>query len=535
MLKEIRCDKLIQNKLEFNHGLNVLVGPDDGANSIGKSSVLMLIDFALAGDDFISLCSDVMDHVGIITVEMDFIFLGVKYSFSRSSNDPNVVNFINEQENLEKSIGEYREFLKEQYGFPEDSASFRSAVNPFFRIWGKDNSNPNKPLNSFSNDPYAQIKKTVLKLFSAYGPLRDLEKEEEAIKNKKKALAGAFDQGYITSLTKKELTKKKVRLEEVTSEVNEIKKSIETYSINASRIINDENLALKSQKDSLLQTLFYAKNRLKRIEDNLQYGSTVNKKHFEKLKKYFPDVDDLKLSEIDQFHSGIAKLLKAELRNEMRTLQETISSLEAEVGSINKKLTENLDVLDKPSGLVDKVLELSVEEQSLRDQIKFRGIKDDLETKVVELSTRTLKQVVESLKSIEKKLNSTMSAFIGRFYEGNPVSPEIRLFDSRYEFHHNDDSGTGKAYANMIALDMSFLEQTYLPALIHDLIVFKNIEVHAIEKIILEYTSREKQIFIAIDELNRYNQATQKLVKDHQFLSLDPDRLAFGISWKKKT
>jgi len=118
MLKELRCNKLATGKLEFEKGLNALVGPEDGANSIGKSSVLMLIDFALAGEDFINLCSDVIDNVGVITIEMDFIFDGVRHCFSRSTNDPKVVVFLSEDEKPEKSVDEYRSFLKEGYIFP---------------------------------------------------------------------------------------------------------------------------------------------------------------------------------------------------------------------------------------------------------------------------------------------------------------------------------------------------------------------------------------------------------------------------------
>jgi len=176
MLKELRCAQLIDKKLEFKSGLNVLTGPDDGANSIGKSSVLMLLDFAFAGDDFIKLCSDVIDNIGIVTIEMDFVFDGYKYSFSRSTNDPKAVSFLSEDESPEKSLEEYRNFLKKIYGFPEYGSSFRSAVNPFFRVWGKDNYNPNKPLNSFPSEPYSSIKPNLLKLFSLYGALNSTHK-----------------------------------------------------------------------------------------------------------------------------------------------------------------------------------------------------------------------------------------------------------------------------------------------------------------------------------------------------------------------
>lgn len=534
MLKELRCSKLIKKKIEFKEGLNTLIGPDDGTNSIGKSSVLMLIDFALSGDDFIRICSDVIENVGIITVEMDFVFGGVTYNFSRSTNDPDMVNFLSDSEKSERTIEEYREFLKKNYAFPEESSSFRGAVNPFFRIWGKDNYNPNRPLNSFPSEPYASIKPNLLKLFSYYGVVKELEKEKKEIEKKKTVLKGAFDVGYIKPLTKIEKEKSEKRLQEVESEIKKIKASIEMYSINANQIVNERNLKIKSEKDVLVSSLFHIKSRLKRIEDNLTYGSTVNKKHFDKLKEYFPEVDNTKLAKVDQFHSGVTKILKAELREEKNILEEQVKLIELEIISIEKKLVESIGLLEKPSGLVDKMLDLSSEEQNLRDQIRFRDIKTTIDTHVRELSNKITEKTVQSLADIEEILNSTMSKYINLFYDENPVTPEIKLSETRYEFCHNDDSGTGKAYANMIAMDMSFLEKTYLPILIHDLIVFSNIEDHAIEEIIEEYSKSKKQVFIAIDKLGRFKQASQKVTKDNAFLVLDSTNLAFGKSWKKR-
>ncbi len=535
MLEEIRCSQLIKDKLEFNSGLNVVTGPDDGANSIGKSSVLMLLDFALAGDDFINLCSDVIENVGVVTVEMDFSFDGVTYSFSRGTNDPKVVIFLSEQGRPEKSIDEYRSFLKKGFNFPEYSASFRGAINPFSRIWGKDNNNPNKPLNSFPSEPYSKIKPNLLKLYSLYGSLRELEKEKFETEKKKGALKVAFNEGYIQPLTKPQKAKKEVRLSELEGEILKIKKSLENYSINASQIINDENLKIKSEKDGFVSNLSHLKNRLKRTEDNLTYGNTANKKYFEKLKDYFPDVNIDKLAKIDQFHSGITRILKGELREEKYYLEEQVELLENEIKSIESKLLESARVVGKPSGLVDKMLDLSSEEKDIREQLRFRDIKLAIDDKVDEITVEISGNSTESLSTIESDLNNTMSEYIRKFYKGNPVSPKIKLSESRYEFEHNEDSGTGKAAANMVSLDLSFLKKTYLPVLIHDSIVFSDIQDHAIEEILEEYSFTEKQVFISIDKTNRFKEKTQNLIKDSEFLALGSDRFAFGKSWKNRT
>lgn len=534
MLKEIRCSQLIEKKLTFNSGLNVLTGPDDGANSIGKSSVLMLLDFAFAGDDFINLCSDVIDNLGIITIEMDFIFDGFKHIFSRSTNDPKIVTFLSEIGRPEKSLDEYRSFLKKIYSFPEQGASFRGAVNPFFRIWGKDNYNPHKPLNSFPGEPYSNIKTNLLKLYSLYGSLKELEKEKSETEKKKSVLRGAVNEGYIQSLTKKQQEQSEDKLKELSSEIIKIKESLENYAINADQIINEENLKIKSEKNRLVEDIFYLKNRLKRTDDNLTYGNTVNKNNFSKLKEYFPDVDIEKLAKIDQFHSGITKILKAELREEKALLEDQIEALDAEIKSTEIKLLESARVVGKPSGLVDKMLDLAAEERNVRDKIKFSEIRSTIDNKVSEITNKITESSTKFLSTIEEKLNFLMEKYINRFYKGNPVPPKISLSETRYEFDHNQDSGTGKAYANMLALDMSVLEETYLPALIHDLIVFSNIEDHAIEEIFKEYSLTNKQVFIAIDKISRFNEETQNLIKSKKFLTLSSNNLAFGKSWKNK-
>src|SRR5690606_26706194 len=106
------------------------------------------------------------------------------------------------------------------------------------------------------------------------------------------------------SLTTKQKEKSEERLKKLETEITEIKCSLENYSINANQIFNEENLKIKSEKDELVNSLFLLKNRLKRTDDNLTYGNTFNKKNFEKLKEYFPEVDDKKLAKVDLFHSG---------------------------------------------------------------------------------------------------------------------------------------------------------------------------------------------------------------------------------------
>lgn len=59
--------------------------------------------------------------------------------------------------------------------------------------------------------------------------------------------------------------------------------------------------------------------------------------------------------------------------------------------------------------------------------------------------------------------------------------------------------------------DMSIMELTYLPVLVHDSVLLKQIEDVAIEKILELYSASEKQVFIALDKIWSYSDRSQAI------------------------
>lgn len=73
MLTEVFCDKFIKDgkvrqPIVFHPGLNVVLGNNQGSNSIGKSTFLMILDFVFGGSDYVERCADVLKHVGEHTI-----------------------------------------------------------------------------------------------------------------------------------------------------------------------------------------------------------------------------------------------------------------------------------------------------------------------------------------------------------------------------------------------------------------------------------------------------------------------------------
>ena len=71
-----------------------------------------------------------------------------------------------------------------------------------------------------------------------------------------------------------------------------------------------------------------------------------------------------------------------------------------------------------------------------------------------------------------------------------------------------------------------------MPILVHDSVVLKQISDDAIEKIIELYSTRGKQVIIALDKQNSYNKKTADLLGEAAVLKLTMNgQELFGRSW----
>lgn len=136
----------------FHGGLNVVLGEEDGAMSIGKSSSLLAIDFAFGGDTYIK--SDGVRHEGHHTVFFAFEFKGVRHYFARNTSDGDTVFFCDKDYNLtgaKYTKEEFISWLRNQYGMEYEGVSFRTVLSSFFRIYGKGNTDELNPLKGIRN------------------------------------------------------------------------------------------------------------------------------------------------------------------------------------------------------------------------------------------------------------------------------------------------------------------------------------------------------------------------------------------------
>lgn len=530
MLKSMSCEKLIKTPITFDKGLNAVVGADDAHNSIGKSSILMLIDFAFGGSDFPEKCDDVIRHVGDFKVGVTFEFDKL-YSFIRDTKNPDQVYRVEEQEYVTSK--EFNLFLKNKY-FPEmESLSFRECVSGFFRIYQKDNYNDKRPLDIVSKENWVAIRKRILKIFGKYWTIEDLEKQKDAETKLKNDIAGTFNSGAIKKVTKAQVKKNDLELVGVQAELEEIKSSLKANVTDIQSIINKRNLALKNEKDRLVALQHELKTKLLRVESNLSGNKVRNSQSFNSVVEFFPEIDKERLAKVDGFHSGITKIMRKQLQEEKLTIQENIETSISDIKRIDSELLEIVDSKEESVYLLERLMELDRYENELKLQNDFWRKSDGAKTKINSIKDEITSSLSDSVAVLEGLINESMQSFIEKIYIENPIPPKIKLGETDYKFDHGDDRGTGKGFANMICLDLTFLAKTKLPCLIHDSLLFKNMDVPSVERLIDTYSESKKQIFISIDEKSKYKKDTQVKIDKAMFLKLDEDNVAFKLKWKE--
>lgn len=529
MLKSITCEKLIQSSICFKIGLNAVVGADDAHNSIGKSSVLMLIDFAFGGSDFPTKCDDVIKNVGHLEVVMEFQF-DKNYLFIRSTETPESVYCVDQGRML--TLREFTSFLKDNYLTSASEISFRDCVSGFFRIYQRNNYNHKRPLDLTVREKWEVVRKRILKMFNMYWLISQLEQERAGAQKALKDINGTFNSGAVKKITKAQVSKNDSVISQLFSEVEKIKQTLKRNVTDIRSIINEQSLELKLQKDALVEYKLDLQTQLSRVESNLGNAKVVSSKDFQSVLTFFPEVDSNKLLEVESFHSGITNILKDQLKAEQIVLIEALSAAQADIAKVDSSLLNLVDSREDSVHLLERLIDLDRQQNALIQQNRYWMMSAEAKNEIKRLKADIDSALESSIAVMELELNAGIEEEITKIYSNKAISPVLTLGEKDYKFDHGDDRGTGKGFANMIALDLTFLRLTVLPVVIHDSLLFKNMDTPAIEHLVEIYSTFSKQVFISIDEVSKYQAGVRKIITEAMFLKLDKDRMAFNVKWK---
>jgi len=534
MLKEIKSSVFREEKISFHSGLNVVIGDENAKNSIGKSNLLLIIDFVFGGNTYIEHSKDVIRELG----EHEFYFcfeFDKEYKFKRVTSDSKNVYQCKDNYEVDdsKSIDEFTKFLKEKYGLMYADSKFRGMIGLYLRIWGKDNYDIKKPLKTYKND--AKEKDGIynlIKLFNKYHEIKTITDKIKRDDEESKTITKMYNTNYATKITDPQYKKNEIQITKLLSQVEDIQNHVVKYLVNPEELLNPKVLELQKNKNELLDIQTRYENTLRRIERNLENQSNLSMTHLKKLEEFFPDSNIKKINEIEGFHNKIKKILASEIQQNKNDIQEKLDLVQQDIEVIDNKIEHLIENKNSSKEIMKQLYELTLELNDLKETNKTHKTKkqklQDIRTTKEELEV-TLETIVSEIKML---LNNQIQDINKTIYMSE-TSLVFNLESSKYSLTNPDDTGTGTSYMNLVMFDLAILNISKLPILAHDSILFKNVGNDIMENLIEYYNTFEKQIFIALDEHTKYKNVLG-ILEIQKVIKLDSKNTLYKKIWNDK-
>jgi hypothetical protein len=537
MLIEIRSQKFRTGVVLFHSGLNVILGDANATNSIGKSTMLMVIDFAFGGKDLLLHNDDVVKELGHHEYFFTFQFADEVYRFCRDTSQPDTVYPCGTEFELgpPMTLEGYTAFLRQAYEVELPDLSFRMLVGLYTRVWGKENLDPSMPLHIVPSKSGEECVDTLIKTFDRYAAIRDIAFNLDGTEKELKAWGTAKTHRVIPVIQKKGYDENQKSIATLESELSDIRVNLARYTANVSEVVNRELLELKEQKDRLLALRLTLASRLQRVQNNLRGSRAVRSENFQELVRYFPAIDQDRLARVGEFHTGVARILHSELGASQTQLEEQLAVIDQELALIDERMARSLNTVEAPTALVDRVAEVATKIKSAREENGRYEHEAELRTEMKRLKELLQTEKETILIVIEKTINDGMRRIMTERFGPERKSPYLQLRERSYSFEVEEDTGTGVAYTGLVLFDLTIFLLTRLPILVHDTVIFKNIENDSVSRLLPVYLETEKQSFIALDEIDKYGPETTALLIEHRVLQLDTKNLLYIKDWRSRT
>lgn len=210
---------------------------------------------------------------------------------------------------------------------------------------------------------------------------------------------------------------------------------------------------------------------------------------------------------------------------------------------IDFELNENNQSIQNVTGLtthaesaMEQMLELAAKEAQLQGQL---ALYEDNTTEVAQKAEigKELAQMLEAATSeIQDLINEKILTYSESISTSNSKAPSLHLTAKNYKYGVEGNTGTGKAYTDLLLFDMAVLSLTRLPILIHDSFLFNNIDDLTKQSFIRLYSHfSDKQIFISLDQFyGKDNEEINQILFNSTRLTLTGHNMLYGRDWRKQ-
>ena len=552
MLIEVQCDKFVKNgqirePIRFHAGLNAVLGDDNGSNSIGKSTFLMILDFVFGGSDYVKKCTDVQENVKAHTINFAFEFDGEKYYFSRNTTEYNKVipcdaDYKPLEDHAPITVQQYWEFLCEHYGLTAEGITWRSAVGRFIRVYKRDTLDEERPLRSSKDEKTADAIKNYMRLFDRYAAVEAQIKQAAEAEDEKEAFRKTTQTYNHVRAAKSE--KERAENEE---RIIVLEQSERELAENSNQGLLDLDSMTARRLTELTEQLINYRRQKARVQTQLnaiRRDMTEQKKGFKRtftdLERFFPGEEFRTLEDIERFHQKLAKILADEFAETEKDLATTFVLLNNEIVRIQEQITEIKNVPNVSQAILREFARITTELNNLREANQNYDEMERLKKVAADYAETRDAVIHDQLLAIESAINQAMREIsFAILKDATHLPPVLRLEKlGKYTFNTPNDGGTGAQYRGLITFDLANMEVAPVPFVVHDSVLLKNIERPVFSEIMRVYASMEakrKQVFLAYDTLDSYGDETRSLLEANAVLELSPGgNELFGWAWNKE-
>lgn len=548
MLVSLQCDKFMSHgevraPLVFHAGLNAVLGDDNGSNSIGKSTFLMVLDFVFGGDDYVKKCTDVQENVKGHTIKFAFEFDSVMYYFTRNTIDYLFVSQCDVQYNSlpgkEKiPIKTYNAFLTEKYKLTTDDLSWRGAVARFIRVYKRETLDEERPLRSAKDEKAADAIKKFMQLYGKYAAVDAQIKQAAQAEDEKEAFRKSLQYQHIRGArSKKEFDENQARITSLEEKERTLAEESSQGLLNLDSVQAQKLAEIRDLLANYRRQKARVQMQLNDVRKEMLYGKKSFKRTYSDLERFFPDVEFRHIEEIEGFHQQLAKVLTEDFKEAEKNLAATYVLLNNEIVRLQQEFAEVEKIPNVTEAILKEYAAITTELSNLTEANRNFEEMDRLK-QVADEYAETRDEVIKAqLFSIETTLNLRMREISARIlHDEQHLPPMLRMTKlSQYSFSTPNDGGTGAQYRGVVTFDLANMAEGVIPFIVHDSVMLKHIEKKVVSEIIRAYDATKtsgQQVFIAFDSMESYSSQTREILNKNKVLELSPkDGALFGRVW----
>lgn len=554
MLVEIFCDKFktggkdgeVRPPIQFHKGLNAVIGDNNRSNSIGKSTLLMIIDFVFGGDDYIHKCAAVHQNVGEHNICFTFEFEGREYSFIRNNiKHQEVVRCDRQYQPIEKEnpirLDDYKQFLAKKYSVAIEGLTWRGVMSKHIRIYNRDTMDASRPLQASKDGKIVDDIKRYLKQFGKYSIVEKQINQAKQAEDEKESFRKSVAFEHIRmAKTDKEYKENEVKAVELEAQETELAE-------NSSKGLLDLS-GMQAQQISELNTLLvnYTRQRA-RVQtqlNSLRREMTEGKKSFKRsytdLERFFPGVEFKKIGEIEQFHQSLSKVLTAEFKESEKDLATAYVMLGSEIAKIKEQIAAIKSIPNVTQAVLKEYARITTELNNLRSANANFKTFEQLKNTAKKYATTRDEVIAAQLSDIQDRVNEKMKEITVRIVKDEHlIPPRLHLEKlSSYSFETKGDGGSGTALRGLITFDLANMYTSNIPFVVHDADLMDPIEKPTLTELIKEYDSVKKdgrQVFVSFRSYEFYAEEARPLLESCKIIQLEAKgQELFGWAWNKE-